>query len=152
MAVTAARVANGRLLDGCGHGVPPPLGRAPSSTRSARPTRGIRSDLAYYAGCDEHILALYAVGGAGYVSTVANVVPDHLRAVLDAFDAGDTARAAGLQQRATALIEAVMANGLPGTVTAKALLTTLGLPAGPVRPQAGGPRHGRSLHEALTAG
>ncbi|MER6153392.1 4-hydroxy-tetrahydrodipicolinate synthase [Streptomyces hirsutus] len=116
-----------------------------------------RTDLAYYAGCDEHILALYAVGGAGYVSTVANVVPDHLRAVLDAFDAGDTARAAALQQRATALIEAVMANGLPGTVTAKALLTSLGLPAGPVRPPLRPADHDttddlRSLYEALTAG
>ncbi|MFB8244921.1 4-hydroxy-tetrahydrodipicolinate synthase [Streptomyces sp. NPDC055952] len=93
-----------------------------------------RTDLAYYAGCDEHNLALYAVGGAGYVSTVANVVPDRLRAVLDAFDAGDTARAARLQQRATPLIEAVMAAGLPGTVTTKALLNALSLPAGPVRP------------------
>ncbi len=32
------------------------------------------------------------------------------------------------------LIESMTAGGLPGTVTAKALLTTLGLPAGPVRP------------------
>ncbi|MET9371203.1 4-hydroxy-tetrahydrodipicolinate synthase [Streptomyces griseoflavus] len=93
-----------------------------------------RTDLAYYAGCDEHNLALYAVGGAGCVSTVANVVPEHVRAVLDAFDAGETAHAARLQQRLIPLIEAVMAGGLPGTVTAKALLTTLGLPAGPVRP------------------
>ncbi|PTH84927.1 4-hydroxy-tetrahydrodipicolinate synthase [Streptomyces sp. A244] len=92
-----------------------------------------RTDLAYYAGCDEHNLALYAVGGSGYVSTVANVVPDRLRAVLDAFDAGDTARAAHLQQRATPLIEAVMSAGLPGTVTVKALLNALALPAGPVR-------------------
>ncbi|AXE85037.1 4-hydroxy-tetrahydrodipicolinate synthase [Streptomyces sp. Go-475] len=92
-----------------------------------------RTDLAYYAGCDEHNLALYAVGGTGYVSTVANVVPNHLRAVLDAFDAGDTAQAARLQQRATPLIEAIMSAGLPGTVTAKALLTALDLPAGPVR-------------------
>ncbi|WP_367324039.1 4-hydroxy-tetrahydrodipicolinate synthase [Streptomyces sp. HUAS ZL42] len=92
-----------------------------------------RTDLAYYAGCDEHNLALYAVGGAGCVSTVANVVPGRLRAVLDAFDAGDTAGAARLQQRATPLIEAVMSAGLPGTVTAKAILNALGLPAGPVR-------------------
>lgn len=92
-----------------------------------------RTDLAYYAGCDEHNLALYAVGGAGYVSTVANVIPGHLRAVLDAFDAGDTARAARLQQRATPLIEEIMWAGLPGTVTAKALLNELNLPAGPVR-------------------
>lgn len=84
-----------------------------------------RTDLAYYAGCDEHNLALYAVGGTGYVSTVANVIPNHLRAVLDAFDAGDTARAARLQQQATPLIEAIMSAGLPGTVTAKALLNAL---------------------------
>ncbi|MDT0610703.1 4-hydroxy-tetrahydrodipicolinate synthase [Streptomyces lancefieldiae] len=92
-----------------------------------------RTDLAYYAGCDEQILALYAIGAAGYVSTVANVAPEPLRAVLDAFDAGDTQRAARLQRRAIPLIELMMAAGLPGTVTAKALLGTLGLPAGPVR-------------------
>ncbi|MYS88314.1 MULTISPECIES: 4-hydroxy-tetrahydrodipicolinate synthase [Streptomyces] len=92
-----------------------------------------RTDLAYYAGCDEHNLALYAVGGTGYVSTVANVIPDRLRAVLDAFDAGDTAQAARLQQQATPLIEAIMSAGLPGTVTTKALLNALALPAGPVR-------------------
>jgi 4-hydroxy-tetrahydrodipicolinate synthase len=92
-----------------------------------------RTELAYYAGCDEHILALYAVGGAGYVSTVANVVPDRLRAILDTFEAGDTPVSARLQQRATPLIEAMMSAGLPGTVTAKALLNALGLPAGPVR-------------------
>ncbi|WP_329241275.1 4-hydroxy-tetrahydrodipicolinate synthase [Streptomyces canus] len=92
-----------------------------------------RAELAYYAGCDEHILALYAVGAAGYVSTVANVVPAQLRAILDMFEAGDTPVSARLQQRATPLIEAMMSAGLPGTVTAKALLNALGLPAGPVR-------------------
>ncbi|MGW7528168.1 4-hydroxy-tetrahydrodipicolinate synthase [Streptomyces sp. NPDC054783] len=92
-----------------------------------------RTDLAYYAGCDEHVLALYAVGAAGCVSTVANAVPGRIAAILDAFDAGDTARATELQLRATPLIEAMMGAGLPGTVTAKALLTRLGLPSGPVR-------------------
>ncbi|MGX1473710.1 UNVERIFIED_CONTAM: 4-hydroxy-tetrahydrodipicolinate synthase [Streptomyces canus] len=92
-----------------------------------------RTELAYYAGCDEHILALYAVGAAGYVSTVANVLPAQLRAILDMFEAGDTPVSARLQQRATPLIEAMMSAGLPGTVTAKALLNALGLPAGPVR-------------------
>ncbi|MFJ2885930.1 4-hydroxy-tetrahydrodipicolinate synthase [Streptomyces sp. NPDC087305] len=92
-----------------------------------------RTELAYYAGCDEHILALYAVGAAGYVSTVANVVPARLRSILDAFEAGDTPVSARLQQRATPLIELMMAAGLPGTVTAKALLNSLGLPGGSVR-------------------
>ncbi|MFD3500684.1 4-hydroxy-tetrahydrodipicolinate synthase [Streptomyces sp. NPDC058676] len=92
-----------------------------------------RTELAYYAGCDEHNLALYAVGAAGYISTVANVVPARLRAVLDAFEAGDTPVSARLQQRATPLIESMMSAGLPGAVTAKALLNALDLPAGPVR-------------------
>ncbi|MFF8967845.1 4-hydroxy-tetrahydrodipicolinate synthase [Streptomyces sp. NPDC014995] len=92
-----------------------------------------RTELAYYAGCDEQILALYAVGAVGYVSTVANVAPEQLRSIIDAFDAGDTGGAARLQQRAMELIELTMAAGLPGTVTAKALLDDLGLPAGPVR-------------------
>ncbi|MEU6377794.1 4-hydroxy-tetrahydrodipicolinate synthase [Streptomyces sp. NPDC046909] len=116
-----------------------------------------RTELAYYAGCDEHNLALYAVGGAGYVSTVANVVPSQLRAVLDAFDAGDTAGAARLQQQAAPLIELMMSSGLPGTVTAKALLHELGLPAGPVRaPLLPADRDAvdglRAAYEELTAG
>ncbi|MDX3671535.1 4-hydroxy-tetrahydrodipicolinate synthase [Streptomyces europaeiscabiei] len=91
------------------------------------------TELAYYTGCDEYVLALYAIGGSGYVSTVANAVPRQVRAVVDAFDAGDTAGAARLQRRAVPLIELMMSSGLPGTVTAKALLGRLGLPAGPVR-------------------
>ncbi|CAM5562071.1 4-hydroxy-tetrahydrodipicolinate synthase OS=Streptomyces alboniger OX=132473 GN=dapA PE=3 SV=1 [Streptomyces alboniger] len=93
-----------------------------------------RTGLAYYAGCDEYNLALYAVGGAGCVSTVANAVPAPVRAVLDAFDAGDTAAARRGQLALTPLIGLMTASGLPGTVTAKALLDRLGLPAGPVRP------------------
>ncbi|MFI9120717.1 4-hydroxy-tetrahydrodipicolinate synthase [Streptomyces bikiniensis] len=78
--------------------------------------------LAYYSGSEELNLPLYAVGGAGYVSTVANVAPRQLRAVLDAFDAGDTAGAARLNARLLPLVERMTASGLPGTVTAKALL------------------------------
>ncbi|GAA1906924.1 4-hydroxy-tetrahydrodipicolinate synthase [Streptomyces durmitorensis] len=92
-----------------------------------------RTDLAYYTGCDEFILALYAVGGVGYISTVANAVPRQLRAILDAFDAGDTDGARRRQQQSMELIELMMGSGLPGTVTSKALLGSLGLPGGPVR-------------------
>ncbi|MFJ8696927.1 4-hydroxy-tetrahydrodipicolinate synthase [Streptomyces roseolilacinus] len=87
-----------------------------------------RTALAVYSGCEELNLPLYAVGGAGFVSTVANVAPGAVRAVLDAFDAGDTAEAARLNRRLLPLTELMMASGLPGTVTVKALLD-----AGPVR-------------------
>ncbi|MFF0715368.1 4-hydroxy-tetrahydrodipicolinate synthase [Streptomyces bauhiniae] len=91
------------------------------------------TELAYYAGCDEHILPLYAVGAAGCVSTVANVAPGEVAGILAAFDAGNTALAAELQSRVTPLTEALMASDLPGMVTVKALLNALNLPAGPVR-------------------
>ncbi|MCS0603253.1 4-hydroxy-tetrahydrodipicolinate synthase [Streptomyces sp. LP11] len=92
-----------------------------------------RTDLAYYAGCDEQVLALYAIGAAGCVSTAANAVPDRFAAILDAFDAGDTDRARRLHLDTIPLIEALTGTSLPGTVTTKALLTRLTLPAGPVR-------------------
>ncbi|MEU1041266.1 4-hydroxy-tetrahydrodipicolinate synthase [Streptomyces sp. NPDC005907] len=91
------------------------------------------TELAYYAGCDEQVLALYAVGGAGFIGTVANVAARQFRSVLDAFDAGDTAGAARIQRRTIELTGAMMSAGLPGAVTAKALLGRLGLPSGPVR-------------------
>ncbi|MEU0135959.1 4-hydroxy-tetrahydrodipicolinate synthase [Streptomyces sp. NPDC006296] len=110
-----------------------------------------RTSLAYYSGSEELNLPLYAIGGAGYVSTVANVVPRRMRAVLDAFDAGDTAEAARLNGLLAPLVEAMMAAGLPGTVTVKALLD-----AGPVRePLRPAGREAtaalRGLHEELRA-
>ncbi|KUJ68929.1 4-hydroxy-tetrahydrodipicolinate synthase [Streptomyces albus subsp. albus] len=89
--------------------------------------------LAFYAGAEELHLPLYALGGAGFVSTVANVAGQALRAVLDAYDAGAGAEAARLNGLTLPLIELMMSSGLPGAVTAKALLGALGRPAGPVR-------------------
>ncbi|WP_137990113.1 4-hydroxy-tetrahydrodipicolinate synthase [Streptomyces vilmorinianum] len=81
-----------------------------------------RTSLAYYSGSEELNLPLYAVGGAGFVSTVANVAPRQMRAVLDAFDRGDTTDATRLNALTLPLAELMMSSGLPGTVTAKALL------------------------------
>ncbi|QNP73390.1 4-hydroxy-tetrahydrodipicolinate synthase [Streptomyces roseirectus] len=101
-----------------------------------------RTDLAYYAGCDEHNLALRAIGATGYVSTVANAAPRQVRAVLDHFNAGNTSAATRTQHHLIPLTELMTASGLPATVTAKALLTSLTLPAGPVRrPLLNAPEH-----------
>ncbi|MGW9044305.1 4-hydroxy-tetrahydrodipicolinate synthase [Streptomyces lydicus] len=89
--------------------------------------------LAYYAGSDEQILPLRALGAAGCVSTAGNLAPRAVCAVRDAHDAGDTAEAARRQLALIPLIEAVTGSQTPGTVAAKALLRHLGLPAGPVR-------------------
>ena len=88
--------------------------------------------LAYYSGADEVNLPLYAIGAVGAVSTVANVAPAAVRAVLDTYTRRDTDRATALNARLIPLVEA-MTTLAPGTVTAKALLRHLRLPAGPVR-------------------
>ncbi|MGW6459688.1 4-hydroxy-tetrahydrodipicolinate synthase [Streptomyces sp. NPDC055078] len=105
------------------------------------------TSLAYYSGCEELNLPLYAVGGTGYVSTVANVAPRALRAVLDAFARGDTAEATRLNQLTLPLTELMMSSGLPGAVTAKALIGT-----GPVREPLlpADPPTTAALREALT--
>jgi 4-hydroxy-tetrahydrodipicolinate synthase len=91
-----------------------------------------RTDLQYYSGVDELNLPLYALGAVGAVSTVANVAPGGTRDVLDAHTGGDPRAAVQLNQRLIPLMEAMMTRA-PGTVTSKALLRDLGLPAGPVR-------------------
>lgn len=91
-----------------------------------------RTDLQYYSGVDELNLPLYALGAVGAVSTVANVAPGGTRDVLDAHTGGDPRAAVRLNQRLIPLMEAMMTLA-PGTVTSKALLRDLGLPAGPVR-------------------
>ncbi|WP_078565502.1 4-hydroxy-tetrahydrodipicolinate synthase [Streptomyces sp. AA1529] len=88
--------------------------------------------LAYYAGCDEFALPLRAIGGAGCVSTVANIAAPLVCGVLDAYGAGDRVLAARRHRALAPLTEAVM-TGQPGTVAVKALLNARGLPAGPVR-------------------
>ncbi|MCX5383157.1 4-hydroxy-tetrahydrodipicolinate synthase [Streptomyces sp. NBC_00083] len=106
-----------------------------------------RTSLAYYSGCEELNLPLYAVGGAGCVSTVANVAPGAVRGVLDAYDAGAPGEAARLNQLALPLVELMMASGRPGAVTAKGLL---GYPVrAPLR--AGGAQELRRLRAALSS-
>ncbi|MEY9848602.1 4-hydroxy-tetrahydrodipicolinate synthase [Streptacidiphilus sp. MAP5-3] len=88
--------------------------------------------LQYYCGADELNLPLAAIGAVGVVSTVANVAPREIRAVLDAYARGENAEAARLHQGLLSLVQAMM-DEAPGTVTAKALLRAAGRPAGPVR-------------------
>ncbi|MBB4884904.1 4-hydroxy-tetrahydrodipicolinate synthase [Streptomyces netropsis] len=106
--------------------------------------------LAYYSGSEELNLPLRAVGAVGYVSTVANVAGPAIAAALDAYDRGANAEATRHHQRALPLIELMMAAGLPGTVTAKALLNALDLPSGPVRSplRAASPDRTKALLEA----
>jgi 4-hydroxy-tetrahydrodipicolinate synthase len=92
--------------------------------------RGVRlTQLGYavYSGDDVANLAWLAHGGSGFVSVVGHAAGDQLKAMADAFFAGDHAEALTIFTRMLPAIDAVM--GVPnyGATTAKAALQLLGV-------------------------
>ena len=82
-------------------------------------------DFAVYSGCDELTLPLLACGGAGVISTAANVVPARMRALCAKFFAGDLAGARQEQFALSELIAALFARVNP--IPVKAAASLLGL-------------------------
>ena len=92
--------------------------------------RGVRlTEMGYavYSGDDVAHLGWLAHGGCGFVSVVGHVAGDQLKAMADAFFAGDHAGALAIFSRLLPAIDAVM--GVPnyGATTAKAALELLGV-------------------------
>jgi 4-hydroxy-tetrahydrodipicolinate synthase len=92
--------------------------------------RGVRlRELGYavYSGDDVNNLGWLAHGAAGFVSVVGHVAGDELRAMIEAFDAGNHAQALEIYTRLLPAVDAVM--GVPnyGATTAKAGLQLLGV-------------------------
>ena len=90
-----------------------------------------RSGLAWYSGDDMLNLPLLSVGAVGFVSVVAHVVAPELRAMVDAYVAGDAAKATEIHQRLLPVFTGMFRT--QGVITTKAALNLLGLPAGPLR-------------------
>ncbi len=88
--------------------------------------------LSIYSGADEFNLALAAIGASGAVSVVAHAVGREINDMYDAFDAGDTTRAAKINQRLAPVYVGMMTR-TQGVITSKAVLGMRGLPGGPVR-------------------
>jgi 4-hydroxy-tetrahydrodipicolinate synthase len=92
--------------------------------------RGVRlTQLGYavYSGDDVANLAWLAHGASGFVSVVGHVAGDELRAMADAFLAGDHAGALAVYTRLLPAIDAVMGVANYGATTAKAGLQLLGV-------------------------
>jgi 4-hydroxy-tetrahydrodipicolinate synthase len=92
--------------------------------------RGVRlTQLGYavYSGDDVANLAWLAHGGSGFVSVVGHVAGDQLKAMADAFFAGDQAEALAIFTRLLPAIDAVMGVANYGATTAKAALQLLGV-------------------------
>jgi 4-hydroxy-tetrahydrodipicolinate synthase len=90
-----------------------------------------RSGLAWYSGDDMLNLPLLSVGAVGFVSVVAHVVAPELRAMVDAFVAGDIAKATEIHQSLLPVFTGMFRT--QGVITTKAALNLQGLPAGPLR-------------------
>ncbi|MFI0432776.1 MAG: 4-hydroxy-tetrahydrodipicolinate synthase [Candidatus Nanopelagicales bacterium] len=89
------------------------------------------SDLLWYSGDDALNLPFLSIGAVGFVSVAGHLIADRLRAMLEAFGSGDTARAASIfydtEPIAVGLFRA------PAVSLTKAALVLQGLPAGPPR-------------------
>jgi 4-hydroxy-tetrahydrodipicolinate synthase len=90
-----------------------------------------RTDLVYYCGTDLLNLPWLALGAVGFVSVVGHVAGDRLREMIDAFGAGDVARARQLHYEILPVYDGLFRN--QGAVMTKAALDLLGLPGGAVR-------------------
>lgn len=90
-----------------------------------------RSDLAYYSGDDMLNLPLLSVGAVGFVSVVGHLVGVRLRALLDAYEAGDVARATQIHRGLLPIYTGIFRT--QGAILTKAALNLLGHAVGPVR-------------------
>jgi 4-hydroxy-tetrahydrodipicolinate synthase len=87
--------------------------------------------LAYYSGDDPVNLPWLSVGAVGFVSVIGHVVADRLRAMIDAYEAGEIDRARNLHY---AMIPVIRAMGpVGGVVFSKAALRMRGIDVGDPR-------------------
>ena len=89
------------------------------------------TDLVYYCGTDMLNLPWLSLGAAGFISVVGHVVGDRLHEMLDAFAAGDVARARQIHYELVPVYDGMFRN--QGAVMTKAAMDLLGLPGGGVR-------------------
>jgi 4-hydroxy-tetrahydrodipicolinate synthase len=90
------------------------------------------TDLTVLSGDDSMTLPLLALGGRGVVSVVGNLVPADMKALCDAFDAGDLARARVLHLKLFSLCRDLL--GLASNpIPIKAAMAMVGRDTGEIR-------------------
>ena len=113
--------------------VPNIVGVKEASTDVSKITklRNLCPDLTIWTGCDELTVPVMALGGAGVISVVSNILPEETQTMARAALAGDFDTAADLQCRLQPLIDLLFCEVSP--VPVKAALELLGLDCGPCR-------------------
>ena len=89
------------------------------------------TDLAWYSGDDPLNLSWLAAGATGFISVIGHVAATELKALRDAFDAGDLATARTIAVRLAPLQRAM--GRLGGVAFAKAALRLRGVEVGAPR-------------------
>ena len=90
-----------------------------------------RCDLGWYSGDDILNLPLLSVGANGFISVVGHLVADRIRAMGEAFHAGDVCRAIAINRALLPVYTGIFRT--QGVILTKAALRLQGHPAGPVR-------------------
>ncbi len=90
------------------------------------------TDLTVLSGDDSMTLPLLAIGGRGVVSVVGNLVPADMKALCDAFDAGDLAAAQRLHHKLFGLCRELLGMA-SNPIPIKAAMAMLGRDTGEVR-------------------
>jgi 4-hydroxy-tetrahydrodipicolinate synthase len=110
---------------------------AGSPAETAAVVAAVPDDFVVYSGDDNLTLPLLAVGARATISVASHWAGEHLRAMFDAFDAGDVTEAMRINQRLLASYAFESTLDAPNPVPTKAMLRALGLPAGECRPPMG---------------
>jgi len=90
-----------------------------------------RCGIPVYSGDDILNLPFLAIGAVGFVSVCGHTVGNELRALLDAWFAGDTARALEIHQKLIPVFKGTFKT--QGAILTKAAMNLMGLPGGTTR-------------------
>ncbi|MGP3910435.1 4-hydroxy-tetrahydrodipicolinate synthase [Nonomuraea sp. 10N515B] len=90
------------------------------------------TNLAFYSGDDLLNLAWLSLGAAGFVSVVGHVVGAELARMIRLHKNGDVAQALAIHGQVTPVVDGIMLRA-GGAIMAKAALSMVGVPVGPVR-------------------
>jgi 4-hydroxy-tetrahydrodipicolinate synthase len=90
-----------------------------------------RSGIPVYSGDDILNLPFLSIGAVGFVSVCGHTVGNELKAMLDAWFAGDTARALEIHQKLIPVFKGTFKT--QGAILTKAAMNLMGLPGGTTR-------------------
>jgi 4-hydroxy-tetrahydrodipicolinate synthase len=134
--IRSSRKIGHDMLVRLAHEVPNIVGvkdAAGNPAETARTVADTPDDFFVYAGDDAMTLPMMAVGAVGIVSVAAHWAAPEMRAMVEAFERGDHAKAAELNAALLESYDFESGDLTPNPIPAKAMLRALGHPVGECR-------------------